>query len=216
MQQFIVGQLHPRPQAAIASDDEGMISFDDRQRNFRQHHWARTRAFNQLFVTSGLGQNPQQRIADFASMEQHPHRGDRLHRLAQAHFVGKHRGNPRIQKGDSFQFDTGNGSKGNVIAPAAQPWSPSSRLQQIVQPVFQFNDVAGRPNAGQRRRWSAGRLLGRSRQARHRTARLVSRQVSRPESSNPRPAEPCACPPARSASLPAPENDSSWCATWRD
>ena len=101
-------------------------------------HWANSRC---QLVTSGLGQTSST-LRSFAGVQQQAHRRDRLHRFAQAHLVGQHRGVARIEKRDAFELIRKRLERKRQRAVADQRLE--RRLQHVVQPVLELDDVAGR------------------------------------------------------------------------
>ncbi len=83
--------------------------------------------------------------ADFAAAEQKPDRGDRLHCFAEAHFVCQYCRVARIEKGHAFELKRKRLKRHRQFAIGQQGFQ--RRLQQIMQAVFQLDDILGRADA---------------------------------------------------------------------
>ena len=105
-------------------------------------HWLNSRC---QLVTSGLGQI-EQHAAHLARAQQQADRRDRLHRFAQAHLVGQDRRVPRIEKRDALELIRKRLERKVQRVGLNQRFE--RRLQDVVQPVFELDDVARRLDAG--------------------------------------------------------------------
>jgi hypothetical protein len=87
-------------------------------------------------------------------MQQHPHGGDGLHGLAQAHLVGQQGRVPGIEKCHALELIRKRVIRKGQRALADQRFE--RRLQHVEQPVLELDNVAGRFDAGTRRGFSLG------------------------------------------------------------
>ena len=139
-QQLIVGDAHRNVRQPPLPGSTRLVPFDRQRRHLRSPELE----FPPPIRHQRLGAH-HKHAANFAAAKQEPNRGDRLHCFAEPHFVGQDCRVARIEKSHALELKWERLKRHGQFAIGQQRLQ--RRLQKIMQAVFQFDDILGRPDA---------------------------------------------------------------------